>query len=91
MRAVAPGKVELLGYDLARQAPPTGRVPLTLYWQALTPLPIYEIGTKLVTEKENQEWTWSVPGNGEYPTSRWPTEETVATPRSARRSMFGVR
>jgi hypothetical protein len=79
MRAVAPGKVELLGYDLARQAPPSGRVPLTLYWQALAPLPDYEIGTRLVTKAGEQEWTWSVPGNGEYPVSLWPTGETVAT------------
>jgi hypothetical protein len=79
MRAVAPGKVQLLGYDLARQAPPTGRVPLTLYWQALAPLPNYEIGTRLVTEGGKQEWTWSVPGKGEYPTSLWPIRETVAT------------
>jgi hypothetical protein len=79
LRAVAPDQVELLGYDLARQAPPTGRVPLTLYWQALAPLPNYEIGTRLLTQGGEQEWIWSVPGKGQYPTPLWSTRETVVT------------
>jgi hypothetical protein len=79
LRAVAPGRWQLLGYDLPRQAPPTGRVPLTLYWRPFAPLPAYEIGTRLIAAGKAGEWTWVVPGHGTYPTSQWAPGRIVAT------------
>lgn len=79
LRAIAPGRWQLLGYDLPRQAPPTGRVPLTLYWQSLGPLPDYQVGTRLITPTGETEWVWVVPGNGEYPTSEWLPRTSVVT------------
>ena len=79
LRAIAPGKWQLLGYDLPPQAPPTGRVSLTLYWQALAPLPDYEIGTRLVVNGREEAWNWTLPAGGEYPTARWPTGKVTAT------------
>ena len=79
LRAVAPSRWQLLGYDLPAQAPPTGRATLTLYWQALRRLPDYEIGTRWVSASGESDWTWSVPGRDEYPTSRWYPGDTVVT------------
>jgi hypothetical protein len=85
LRAIAPGKLQLVGVDLPRQAPPSGRVPLRLYWQPLAPLPDYEIGTRVLVEprsdtpSESLEWHWSVPGQGEYPTSSWTPGQRVIT------------
>jgi hypothetical protein len=79
LRAVAPEQWQLLGYDLPRQAPPTGRVPLTLYWQALAPLPDLEIGTRLVTVGGEGAWTWVIPGQGEYPASSWQAGRSIVT------------
>lgn len=79
LRAVAPGQWQLIGYDLAAQAPPGGRVPLTLYWQALGPLPDVEIGTRVVPASHPGAWTWAAPAKGEYPASRWPRRQTIAT------------
>ena len=91
LRAVAPGRLQLLGYDLPDRAPPAGRVTLKLYWQALGPLSApgassLEIGTRVTVKNAapaethpEQGWTWSVPGKGEYPTSSWMPGETVIT------------
>jgi hypothetical protein len=79
LRAIAPGEWQLLGYDLPRRAPPTARVQLTLYWQALAPLSDLEIGTRLRTKEQDTEWSWEEPARGEYPTSRWPTGQVVVT------------
>jgi hypothetical protein len=79
LRAIAPGRWQILGYDLAAQAPPTGRVPLTLLWQPLAPLPDYEIGTRLTTSQGTGEWTWAGPFGGEYPSSQWPPGQAVLT------------
>ncbi|MBN1581567.1 MAG: DUF2723 domain-containing protein [Anaerolineae bacterium] len=82
LSVVAPKQWQLLGYDLPGQAPPTGRVPLTLYWKALSSLPDYEIGTHVVpadmTEHEG-EWIWQEPGDGTYSTSRWEPNKVVVT------------
>jgi hypothetical protein len=91
LRAVAPDRLQLLGYDLAGQAPPTGRALLRLYWQVLptqasASLPSYQIGTRVIAadsrprkDAAGQEWTWTVPGKGEYPTSSWRPGQTVIT------------
>jgi hypothetical protein len=79
LSATRPGEWRLLGYDLPDQAPPAGRVPLTLYWRALAPLPDYEIGIGLRTSDGEESWTWSVPGRGEYPTTEWPPGDVIAT------------
>ena len=79
LRVIAPGQWQLLGYDLPRQAPPTSRVTLTLYWQALAPLPDLEIGTRLVSDDGEGAWTWSVPGQGEYPATSWQLDTPIVT------------
>jgi hypothetical protein len=53
LRAVTPGGLELLGYDLPRQAAPMGRAKLTLYWRSLAPSPTadaesVQIGTRVI-------------------------------------------
>ncbi|MBN1640559.1 MAG: DUF2723 domain-containing protein [Anaerolineae bacterium] len=78
LRAIAPGAWQIVGYDLPSQAPPTGRVRLTLYWQALAPLPDLEIGTR-VWGATDGAWTWSPPGDGAYPTSQWTPGATIIT------------
>ncbi len=79
LRAVRPGQWQLIGYDLPEQAPPTGRVPLKLYWQALDSLPDMEVGIRLDRDGLAGEWIWEVPGRGEYPTSRWEPGRTIVT------------
>jgi hypothetical protein len=85
LRAIDPGQWQLVGYDLPRQASPTGRVSLRLHWEALAPLPDLEIGTRVFSGPASSssgaapEWTWSVPGRGEYPTSSWTPGERVIT------------
>jgi hypothetical protein len=85
VRAIAPGQWQLVGYDLPRQAPPSGRVPLRLYWQALAPLPDYEIGTRMVLASPQRppasalDWQWWLPGQGEYPTTSWTPGQRVIT------------
>jgi transmembrane protein TMEM260 (protein O-mannosyltransferase) len=79
LRAIQPEQWQLLGYDLPRQAPPGGRAWLTLYWQALAPMADIEVGTRLIGPGGAQPWTWTVPGSGEYPSSRWVPGETVVT------------
>lgn len=82
LAAVAPRRWQLLGYDLPAQAPPTGRVLLTLYWKALSSLPDYEIGTRMApvdAASDAGEWAWQEPGNGTYPTSRWQPDTVVVT------------
>jgi hypothetical protein len=73
------GGWRLLGYDMPKQAPPTGRTVLKLYWRALRALPDYEIGTRVTSDDGGGEWQWQEPGNGIYPTSRWEANKTVVT------------
>jgi hypothetical protein len=79
LRVVAPRQWQIVGYDLPDRAPPTSRVPLTLYWQALAPLPDLEIGTRLWAGEEETAWTWEAPANGEYPSSSWVPGQIVVT------------
>jgi len=70
---------QMVGYDIPAQIPPTGRAPLTLYWQVLAPLPNLEIGIRVRDGQGKGEWTWEVLGGQAYPTSQWPLHRTVAT------------
>jgi hypothetical protein len=85
LRAIVPGRLQLIGYDLPRQAPPTGRVTLRLYWEALAPLPDLEIGARTTLGSPSDslssalEWQWGVPGQGEYPTTSWAPGQRVIT------------
>jgi len=81
LRAIAPGQWQLVGVDLPRQSPPTGRVPLRLHWEALAPLPDLEIGTRVLSESGSETaWNWGVPGQNEYPTTAWvPGQQVITT------------
>ena len=79
VRVVAPGEWQLIGYDLPSRARPTSRVPLTLYWEALAPLPYLEVGTRLRAGGETTEWSWAAPARGEYPATEWPVGTVIAT------------
>ena len=76
---VAPKQWRLLGYDLPAHAPPTGRVSLNLYWEALAPLVDCEIGVRLAVDGQSQAWAWQTPGEGAYPTSRWAPGQRIVT------------
>ncbi len=76
---VAPRQWQIVGYELPDRAPPTASVPLTLYWQALAPLPDIEIGTRLQVSDGEAAWTWEEPARGEYPSSSWPLGQIVIT------------
>jgi len=80
LRAIAPGRWQLVGVDLPRQAPPDGRVHLRLHWEALAPLPDLEIGTQVLSEPGSEiVWNWGVPGQGEYATTAWLPGQRVIT------------
>jgi hypothetical protein len=79
LRAVQPDGWQIVGYDLPRQGPPTGRVPVVLYWQALAPLPDLEVGTSLVMSYGATPFAWEALGRGVYPTSLWLPGRTVVT------------
>lgn len=79
LRVVAPRQWQIVGYELPDRALPTSRVLLTLYWQALAPLPDVEIGTRLRVGGEETAWTWEAPASGEYPSSSWVPGQTVVT------------
>ena len=79
LRVVAPDRWQLLGYDLPAQAPPTGRVPLTLYWQALGQMDQdYTVFTHLI-DSSNRIWAQqdSQPRGGQRPTSQWVEGDVV--------------
>ena len=66
--------VELVGYDLdTRRAYPGGRVPVTLYWQALAPIPAsYQVFTHLESEAAGVvAQADGVPVCWTYPTDLW--------------------
>jgi hypothetical protein len=66
LNAVAPGRLELLGYDLPDQAPPLGRATLELYWHhlgartastntsSMDTVPA-EIGTRMIVKDAGQQ------------------------------------
>jgi len=73
--------IKLVGYDIDTQrATPNGRVPVTLYWQALTSIPVnYQVFTHL--EKESTGLVAQadgVPVCWQYPTDLWRPGQIIA-------------
>ncbi len=73
-------RVRLIGYDLdTRRAWPGGRVPVTLYWQALTPMDIsYQVFTHLEGEGGLAAQADGVPVCWRYPTDAWRPGQIIA-------------
>ncbi len=73
--------VQLIGYDLdTRRAYPGGRVPVTLYWQALTSIPAsYQVFTHLENEASGLiAQADGVPVCWSYPTNLWRPGQIIA-------------
>jgi hypothetical protein len=72
--------VRLIGYDLdTRRAYPGGRVPVTLYWQALTSIPTsYHVFTHLEGPSGPVAQADGVPVCWSYPTDRWRPGQIIA-------------
>lgn len=72
--------VRLIGYDLDTQrAYPGGRVPVTLYWQALAPLPAsYQVFTHLESASGPVAQADGVPVCWSYPTDLWRPGQIIA-------------
>ena len=73
--------VQLIGYDIdTRRAYPGGRVPVTLYWQALAPLPVsYQVFTHLEDETNGLvAQADGVPVCWTYPTDLWRPGQIIA-------------
>lgn len=72
--------VRLIGYDLdTRRAYPGGRVPVTLYWQALAAIPTsYQVFTHLESESGPAAQADGVPVCWSYPTDRWRPGQIIA-------------
>ncbi|MDM8520074.1 hypothetical protein QUF64_08505 [Anaerolineales bacterium HSG6] len=73
--------IQLVGYDIDTQrATPNGRLPVTLYWQALTSIPAnYQVFTHL--EKEDTGLVAQadgVPVCWQYPTDLWRPGQIIA-------------
>lgn len=76
-------KIALLSVDLPDELPPAGgQLPLTLHWQALSPLDEdYTVFIQLLDENDKimgQIDAW--PLQGTYPTSQWSIGESVDDP-----------
>ena len=72
--------VQLIGYDLdPRRAYPGGRLPVTLYWQALTPIPDgYQVFTHLESDTGPVAQADGVPVCWSYPTDLWRPGQIIA-------------
>ncbi len=72
--------VQLVGYNLNTQrAYPGGRVPVTLYWQALTNIPTsYQIFTHIESETGLVAQADGVPVCWTYPTNNWRPGQIIA-------------
>ncbi len=72
--------VRLIGYDLdTRRAYPGGRMPVTLYWQALTSIPTsYQVFTHLEGPSGPVAQADGVPVCWSYPTDRWRPGQIIA-------------
>jgi hypothetical protein len=72
--------IRLIGYDLdTRRAYPGGRLPVTLYWQALQPIPTgYQIFTHLESESGPVAQADGVPVCWTYPTDAWQPGQIIA-------------
>lgn len=72
--------VQLIGYDLdTRRAYPGGRVPVTLYWQALAQTPTsYQVFTHLESDSGPIAQADGVPVCWSYPTDAWRPGQIIA-------------
>lgn len=72
--------VRLIGYHLdTRRAYPSGRVPVTLYWQALAPIPAsYHVFAHLEGAAGPAAQADGVPVCWSYPTDRWRPGQIIA-------------
>jgi hypothetical protein len=89
LRAIAPGQWQIVGVDLPSEAQPGERVAVRLYWQAMASLPDLEVGARMLPNPDTHsispttsDWDWSIPGQGEYPTSSWAPGKPVITTHS---------
>lgn len=74
--------LKLLGYDLTASAAPGDTVHLTLYWQALRPIPLpYKVFTHVISA-EDRIWGQKddVPVAGARPTTGWLPGEIIVDP-----------
>jgi hypothetical protein len=72
--------IRLMGYDLdTRRAYPGGRVPVTLYWQALGPIQSsYQVFTHLESPRGLVAQSDGVPVCWSYPTDAWQPGQIIA-------------
>ncbi len=72
--------IRLIGYDLdTRRAHPGGRIPVTLYWQALAPIPAsYQVFTHLEGRAGPVAQADGVPVCWSYPTEVWRPGQIIA-------------
>jgi hypothetical protein len=72
--------VQLIGYNLdTRRAYPGGRVPVTLYWQALQPIAAsYQVFTHLESATGPAAQADGAPVCWTYPTDRWQPGQIIA-------------
>jgi hypothetical protein len=72
--------VQLIGYDLdTRRVFPGGRLPVTLYWQALAPIPAsYQVFTHLESNTGPLAQADGVPVCWSYPTDLWQPGQIIA-------------
>lgn len=78
--AVFGGELRLLGYDVGQAVSPEAAVPVTLYWQAVTPLTRhdkYKIALSSAATGERVTVTEREPFDGCWPTTRWPPGSIV--------------
>jgi hypothetical protein len=70
----------LIGYDLdTRRAHPEGRIPVTLYWQALAPISAnYQVFTHLEGKSGPVAQADGVPVCWSYPTDAWHPGQIIA-------------
>ncbi len=72
--------IRLIGYNLdVRRAHPGGRIPVTLYWQALAPIPAgYQVFTHLEGQSGPVAQADGVPVCWTYPTEVWRPGQIIA-------------
>jgi len=71
-------KIVLLGYDVSNPPNFTGRVNVTLYWQAKRPLTNTYQSFVHIVYPEGEIWAQSDNLNpGDFPTNRWPTDRYI--------------
>jgi 4-amino-4-deoxy-L-arabinose transferase-like glycosyltransferase len=76
--------IQLLGYNAdLRRLYPGGRLPVTLYWQALAPVPVgYQVFVHLSSPTGPVAQADGVPVCWTFPTDRWQAGQIVADPHA---------